>query len=111
MRKTAIEPLGGAMLAAWLMAGCALLPSAPTTTEVRIEGPAGDRIVECRGQRAITDAACRDWGGRVIDGLSPTLARDIARLVLTDRPGVGRCIADLHDARGAIYASAEVVCP
>ncbi|MFP5344016.1 MAG: hypothetical protein ACLGIJ_14025 [Candidatus Limnocylindria bacterium] len=110
MRRTAIGPFRGATLAAWLVAGCALLPSAPTTTEVRIEGASGDRIVECRGQGAISEEACLDWGGQALAELSPVLVRDIARLVLTDRPGAGRCIADLHDAAGAIYASTDVDC-
>ncbi len=95
-----------------LVSGCALLPTDPaiTTTEVTLPGPTGDRTIVCRRATAMADDACLAWGGRVLRGL-PAEAIDVARLVLTDRTGTGRCSADFQDAAGAIYASASITCP
>ncbi len=95
-----------------LVGGCALLPTEPaiTTTEVTLAGPAGDRTIVCRRATAIDGDACLAWAGQVMRGL-PAESIDVARLVLTDRTGIGRCSADFQDAAGVIYASASITCP
>lgn len=101
----------GMLAAAWLAAGCSFFGPSGTTTEVSIDGPQGDLIIECRGEeRPISGDACADWGARIVDGM-PGESIDAARLVLTDRQGIGRCSADFQDAAGSIYASASVACP
>lgn len=99
-----------AMAIAWLVAGCAFLTTSSTTTQVTLQGPDGDRIVECRSELPMTGDACLVWGERILDGMAAEGAT-ATRLVLTDGPGVGRCSADFHDETGGIYASASVVCP
>lgn len=95
-----------------LVGGCALVPAEPalSTTEVRLAGPAGDVTIDCRRPTPMAADACLQWGRKVVAGL-PAESLDVVQLILTDRAGVGRCSADFHDAEGAIYASAAIVCP
>jgi hypothetical protein len=97
-------------LASWLIAGCSILGSPETTTEVTLSGPGGDIVIECRSQPPFDGDGCLDWGERV-RAASRADAADAVLIVLTDRQGVGRCIADFHDADGVLYASSDVACP
>lgn len=67
-------------------------------------------MIECRGDPLPTGDACLEWGRDVIAD-HPAEAADAAIIVLTDRTGAGRCLADFQDANGAIYASVTSVCP
>lgn len=97
-----------AVAIAWLVAGCAILTTSSGTTIVSIDGPRGTLTIECRGEAPITGDACQVWGERV--RRNPD-AIDAVRIVLTDRTGVGGCLADFQDDEGVLYASAEVACP
>jgi hypothetical protein len=110
MRSRGGRSLAAAGLLAWLAAGCAITSTARTTTEVTVSGPDGALTIECRSDGAIDGDACVDWGDRVRETLSSD-ASDAIRIVLTDRQGAGRCLADFHDADGVLYASASVDCP
>lgn len=67
-------------------------------------------VIECRGEPVPTGTVCLDWARDVI-AEQPTEAADAARIVLTDREGAGRCLADFQDGGGAIYASVNTSCP
>jgi hypothetical protein len=111
MRRNNGRPLVALALAAsWLIAGCAILGSTPATTEVTLDDPGGDIVIECRSQPPIDGNGCLEWGERVRAAVRADAA-DAVLIVLTDRQGVGRCIADFHDEDGALYASSDVACP
>jgi hypothetical protein len=111
MRKINGRPIVAmALSASWLIAGCTIFGSAPTTTEVTLGAPGGDIVIECRSEPAIDGDGCLAWGERV-RAASRADAADAVLIVLTDRQGVGRCIADFHDADGVLYASSDVACP
>ena len=82
-----------AVAIAWLVAGCAILTTSSGTTIVSIDGPRGTLTIECRGEAPITGDACQGWGERV--RRNPD-AIDAVRIVLTDRTGVGGCLADFQ---------------
>jgi len=102
--------LAAAGLVAWLAAGCAITSTSRSTTEVTVSGPDGELTIECRSEGAMDGDTCSDWGDTVRDELRNEAA-DAVRIVLTDRQGVGRCLADFHDAEGVLYASGSVDCP
>jgi hypothetical protein len=102
--------LAAAGLLVWLAAGCAIASTSRTTTEVTVSGPDGSLTIECRSDGAMDGDTCVTWGDRVRDALGSEAAEAV-RIVLTDRQGVGRCLADFHDADGVLYASASVDCP
>jgi hypothetical protein len=97
-------------MVAWLAAGCTFMSTSGMTTEGILGGPDGDVTIECRTDGSMDGNACLAWGERVRDAL-PTDAADAVRIVLTDRQGVGGCLADFQDADGVLYASAAVDCP
>lgn len=105
------RPLVAMALGAWcLLAGCSIVSSTSTSTEVTLSGPDGDLVIECRSEPPIDGDGCLTWGERVRTEARADAA-DAVLIVLTDRQGVGRCLADFHDADGVLYASTPVACP
>ena len=105
--RRAATSLAGIAAVAVILGACSLTGIA--SVEVTAEDLPG-LIIECRGEPVPTGSACLDWGRDVIAD-QPAAAADAARIVLTDREGAGRCLADFQDADGAIYASVTSVCP
>jgi hypothetical protein len=91
-----------------LTSGCMVWSTSSTTTVVTIEGPRGTLTFECRADAPMSGEDCQAWGERV---QAHPDAVDAVRIVLTDRQGVGGCLADFQDADGVLYASASVDCP
>jgi hypothetical protein len=105
MRITRPLILGAAM--AMAVGACSL--TGVTSVQITADDLPG-LTLECRGEPVPAGDACLEWAREVIAD-HPAEAADAARIVLTDRAGAGRCLADFQDAQGAIYASVTSVCP
>ena len=105
-RRTASRMAAVAVLT-FLFGACSL--TGITSVEVTADDLPGV-IFECRGEPVPTGADCLAWA-RDVTTEHPAEAADAARIVMTDREGAGRCLADFQDEAGAIYASVNTGCP
>lgn len=89
-----------------LLAGLAVtLLTACSMTVVSQQFP--DVSIECLGDPALTEKACRAWGEKML-GTAPA---DTVTLELTYRTGNARCAADYIADDGRLLMSSAARCP